>query len=736
MKKKILALVMVVALLGVSLITGTLAYFTDTHTAENVFVVGNVDIELWEDNNDGKSNNGDPNGNNDEYTPWLKDQNLVPGVSIEKDAWIKNVGKNDAYVRVLVTVPANIVIKWDNTDKWEKIATTTDGGNTVYTLAYHDALAAGATAEDFMTAFEISEWIKNGEIADGKIVINAEAIQVGDFTSRDEAFSKLDAQKLVDAGKNVATTADELEAALAEGGEIIIADDITLTETITVPAGTTVTIDLAGKTITGSNAKGAGALIANNGTLTLVGGTAKNTTVNGDAVINNSGTLTLDGVTIVGAPIDDSGYPSYAVISSGDLTIEEGTVIESDRGVLSLSGGKTVINGGSLYITDAANTRPANITTHTIAANTGATLSIYGGEFENKYIGESGASVICPWGGTINVYGGDFSIANPAGQNGSFQNYMGYGADLVKVYGGTFGDDSVKKWVATGYEATESNGTWTVDRKTETVTVPAANVTTDKTANGALITDALADAAAADPDAAVEIALPEGEYKMPSIGGDNEFTITGTKDTVIDITLGAYMDSANVSFEGVTIKGSRGKANGNGSDDAALYTPNVTYTNCTFVGPFAVGRDGAKFINCEFTELGNDYVWIMGNDVTFEGCTFNTDGKAILVYAHGTYGGDGVSTVVVKNCKFNSTAGAKAGAISNQNCAAIEIHNYGCNSNVTTSGNTYDSNFSGEWRIKQFENNGKYVIVNGTEYTKTALDGKLMTVTSTVATFD
>jgi len=201
MKKKILALVMVVALLGVSLITGTLAYFTDTHTAENVFVVGNVDIELWEDNNDGKSNNGDPNGNNDEYTPWLKAQNLVPGVSIEKDAWIKNVGKNDAYVRVLVTVPANIEIKWDNTTDWEQTSKTTDAsGNTVYTLEYIKVLTPATDTPDFMTAFEISEWIKNGEIADGKIVINAEAIQKGDFANRAEAFSKLDAQKLVDAG--------------------------------------------------------------------------------------------------------------------------------------------------------------------------------------------------------------------------------------------------------------------------------------------------------------------------------------------------------------------------------------------------------------------------------------------------------------------------------------------------------------------------------------------------------
>lgn len=222
------------------------------------------------------------------------------------------------------------------------------------------------------------------------------------------------------------------------------------------------------------------------------------------------------------------------------------------------------------------------------------------------------------------------------------------------------------------------------------------------------------------------VILEAGEYKMPSNQSSTaDLTIVGTKDTVVDVTLGAYMDSANVTFKGVTIKTSTGYANGNGSDYAALYTPNVTYIDCTFVGPMRVGRDGAKFVNCTFTNLGNDYIWTYGNDVTFEGCTFNTDGKAILVYSDG---GNEVSKVTVKNCIFNSTQGAKAGAIANQNCAAIEIHNYGNGVNLVTEGNTYDSNFSGEWRIKTYENGKPQVIVNGTEYTQIAIDGKLMTI--------
>ena len=226
-----------------------------------------------------------------------------------------------------------------------------------------------------------------------------------------------------------------------------------------------------------------------------------------------------------------------------------------------------------------------------------------------------------------------------------------------------------------------------------------------------------------------DISLAAGNYTMPSTTISGEINISGTTETVLDVTKGAYLDNATVTIEGVTIKSSTGyvmDANGNqGSDYAALYTPNVTYVDCVFEGPMRVGRDGAKFINCTFKNLGNDYIWTYGNDVTFEGCTFNTDGKAILIYSDG---GNEVSQVVVKNCVFNATQGAKAGAIANQNCAAIEIQNYGNGVKLTTSDNTYDSNFSGEWRIKAYESGKPAIFVNGIEYTQIAIDGKLMTI--------
>lgn len=223
-----------------------------------------------------------------------------------------------------------------------------------------------------------------------------------------------------------------------------------------------------------------------------------------------------------------------------------------------------------------------------------------------------------------------------------------------------------------------------------------------------------------------------GEFEMPGNGTTNAITFSSLNGTaVIDNTKGSYWENATLTFNNISFKTGTGMVNGNGADYAALYSKNVTYNNCTFTGPMRLGRDGAKFNACTFNGLGNDYVWTYGNSASFEGCTFNTEGKAILIYSDGPTVGTGAAPAVsVTNCTFNATQGAKAGAIANQNCAAVEIHNYGNGVTLTTSGNTVDEEFSGVWRIKTYENRfpDSKIFVNGTEYTTIALDGKTMTI--------
>ena len=246
--------------------------------------------------------------------------------------------------------------------------------------------------------------------------------------------------------------------------------------------------------------------------------------------------------------------------------------------------------------------------------------------------------------------------------------------------------------------------------------------TNNLTVNSKVYASTKAQLEAAINNGATDIVLA-GEIVMPNNGSSNAITFSSLNGTAtIDNTKGSWWDGATLTFNNIKFKTSTGMA---GSDYAALYSTNVTYNECSFSGPMRLGRDGAKFNGCTFNDLGADYIWTGGNDATFEGCTFNTRGKALLIYSDG---GNEVSKVSVTGCTFNATQGAKASAIANQYCAAIEIHNYGNGVNLTTSGNTIDDDFSGVWRIKTYEAGKPKVIVNGTEYNTIAIDGKTMTI--------
>lgn len=89
MKKKILALCLVIALAVTAIGGATLAYFTDDDdNATNTFTVGNVEIELTEPK-------WDANGSKDA-------PEVYPGEALAKDPTVKNIGANPCFVRVSV----------------------------------------------------------------------------------------------------------------------------------------------------------------------------------------------------------------------------------------------------------------------------------------------------------------------------------------------------------------------------------------------------------------------------------------------------------------------------------------------------------------------------------------------------------------------------------------------------------------------------------------------------------
>ena len=162
MKKKIIALCLIVALAATAVIGGTLAYFTDTDAETNTFTVGGVSIDLIESQyhrvNAGKGSLGDvdeplqggylwasnvtlqgtpentPNYVTSEevwsgeyfsdaqikadaanYDKYFEEHSvMMPGSNVRKNPYVVNTGKSDAYIRVRVLIPVSLFEVIDN----------------------------------------------------------------------------------------------------------------------------------------------------------------------------------------------------------------------------------------------------------------------------------------------------------------------------------------------------------------------------------------------------------------------------------------------------------------------------------------------------------------------------------------------------------------------------------------------------------------------------------------------
>lgn len=222
-KKSILMAAIAVMLVAVLVVGGTLAYFTDTKSATNTFTVGDVKIKLDE------SNVNDPNGDrvtSNEYT------DVFPGIQYKKDPVVTNTGKNDAYVRAVVTIENGMnwlgLYNYDGKDPntvwtapqaeafmklicnklgdgWSledyDYVTNAERGSTdfVAVLKYDGVLAAGkatsAMFENIMlptnaTANDIATRVTQNGVFHIDVV--AQAIQADGFTTWEAAFTAFD----------------------------------------------------------------------------------------------------------------------------------------------------------------------------------------------------------------------------------------------------------------------------------------------------------------------------------------------------------------------------------------------------------------------------------------------------------------------------------------------------------------------------------------------------------------
>ena len=378
----------------------------------------------------------------------------------------------------------------------------------------------------------------------------------------------------------------------------------------------------------------------------------------------------------------DANSRWYALEIFGEYNVDIKNANFTRAGVYAGKGANVVFENGTI------NHKPERSSRYIFCAQSGATITILDGTFSND---RKNNSFFWADNSTIIVEGGNF------GGVASDKKIVLTNGGQVIIKGGTFNFDPTA-WVVATSVVEKVGSNWVV-----TPITPSENISE----------------AIQNVEDGGKIVLVDGAYNMPAVNG-KDVTIVGSKDAVITINK-PNMNGSNVTFEGVTVKGS-GYATG------VQHVNTVTYNNVKVIGEMCLYGEAVTFNNCEF-ELNSQYIWTYGcKKSTFENCVFNTNGKAILVYNEGA----GACEVAVNGCTFNATAGAKAGAIANQNCAAIEIDNFqssgvGAAHKVTASNNTYNSNFSGEWRIKNYVA-GNAITVNGAEYTQIAVDGKLMTI--------
>lgn len=249
-KKSILVAAIAVMLVAALVVGGTLAYFTDTDKKTNTFTVGNVDIELLESSlhrenagyvgTPGEELNPDNvelrsevlkegSGNISKYqagdTFYTDDQikadaakyecenvKLNPGQSYHKMPYVVNTGKNDAYIRIRVMIPADLDTAILNSSMYTTTAMKSgeftmayDHSGTVdrdgvkynvYTFTRTEALKPGEMTywnvwgtvhmDSDVTNGEIENLIPNGTF---NVLVEADAIQADGFANATDAFA-------------------------------------------------------------------------------------------------------------------------------------------------------------------------------------------------------------------------------------------------------------------------------------------------------------------------------------------------------------------------------------------------------------------------------------------------------------------------------------------------------------------------------------------------------------------
>ena len=376
---------------------------------------------------------------------------------------------------------------------------------------------------------------------------------------------------------------------------------------------------------------------------------------------------------------------------AADLVLDESMVVKAGKEVVLDLNGKTVSNtadlwnesiaswsllsvrGGSLTIKGAGTLHAKENDCFAVDVQDGGTVVIEDG----TYVGNVHAVYV--YEGTAEIMGGKYSIQ----QLSSNPDPYGYvlncydknrenGIAKIIVTGGEFvkfnpadcaAEGAHTNFLAAGYKSTQIGDSYFV---TKAGVTPVANQEgfEDVISNGSVGTP-IEMQAALNSTLVLKTGLANEGVKARNI------TIVGNGSQTVDVISGSisaeggmlsYQRGSSFTFKNLKIKAGEGNFDGVVCDE-------LVFENCTITGKFTLfGK--ASFKDCVFENtMANQYsIWTWGGtDVTFDKCTFNTNGKAILLYGRATAAKP--TNLVVKNCTLNDRKNGAAGK------AAIEIGN-------------------------------------------------------------
>ncbi len=386
---------------------------------------------------------------------------------------------------------------------------------------------------------------------------------------------------------------------------------------------------------------------------------------------------------------EDVDVETFINVPSGKtVTLDmNGHKIENTVDLWDINNAVVTIDGGNLIIKGSGLIKAKENDCYVFNVKGAGSLIIESGEFVGN------VSVIQVQEGSVEVRGGKFSLTQTWPEVGNGYDYTinlidkagKEGNATAKVLGGSFykfdpsdnnSENPKKNYVAAGYKSTLVGDYYVVTKEDVTPVADQEGINTAISGEGT------------SKDKPITVELQSNTTVTLDNGianeGDKSRNITFVGDgtqtfDVITKSINAeggmlnYQRGSSFTFKNMSIKAGEGNFDGVVCDE-------LVYENCTITGKLTLyGK--ATFVNCVFENtMANQYsIWTWGGtDVKFDKCTFNTNGKAILLYGKATEAKP--TNLIVTNCTLNDRKNGAAGK------AAIEIGNdYNATYNLTIS---------------------------------------------------